>query len=92
MLDEDGMDGVYISEMLPSKLGWNRPFISDEIIRGYTNEMQDFMESVAYDREPRSGFALASDTVKAVYAAYLSSELGRRVEVEDAELTAPAVS
>ena len=49
------------------------------------------MESVAYDREPRSGFALASDTVKAVYAAYLSSELGRRVEVEDAELTAPAI-
>lgn len=81
MLDEDGLDNVYLSEMLPSKCGWNYPFISDEIIRGYTNEMQDFMEAVAFDREPKSGFALARDTVKVVYAAYFSAEQGKKVEV-----------
>ena len=81
MLDEDGLDDVYLSEMLPSKCGWNYPFISDEIIRGYTNEMQDFMEAVAFDREPKSGFALARDTVKVVYAAYFSAEHGKKVKV-----------
>ncbi len=85
MLDEDGLDDVYISEMLTSKCGWNNPFIADEIIRGYTNEMQDFMESVAFDREPKSGFELAKDTVKVVYAAYLSSEQGRRIVLDRAE-------
>lgn len=79
LLDEDGLDRVSISEMLPSKLGWNHPFIADEIIRGYTNEMQDFMEAAAFDREPRAGLRLAKDTVKAVYAAYLSAEQGKRI-------------
>ncbi len=78
-LDEDGLDETYISEMLPSKLGWNRPFIADEIIRGYTNEMQDFMESVLYKRRPESDFTLAYDTIQVIYAAYLSAEEGRRI-------------
>ena len=41
--------------MLPSKLGWNTAFVSDEVIRGYMGELQDFVEAVAYDREPASG-------------------------------------
>lgn len=45
-LDEDNLDNVYISEMLPSKIGWNKPFLEDEIIRGYTDEMRDFMEAI----------------------------------------------
>ena len=80
-LDEDGLDNVPISEMLPSKTGWNNPFVSDEIIRGYTNEIQDFMEAVAYNREPKSGFQLAKDTVKVIYAAYLSAEQGKKIEL-----------
>jgi predicted dehydrogenase len=80
--DEDGMDGVGISEMLPSKLGWNRPFIADEIIRGYVDEMQDFMEALYFDREPKSGFRLASDTIRTIYAAYMSAETGERVRLE----------
>ena len=78
-LDEDNLDDVYISEMLPSKIGWNNPFLEDEIIRGYTAEMQDFMECVYYNREPLSGFDLACDTIQIIYAAYLSAELGRKV-------------
>ncbi len=79
-LDEQGLDDVYLSEMLPSKKGWNKPFIADEIIRGYTDQMQDFMESIYYDREPKSGFKLAYDTIKITYAAYMSAELGQRVK------------
>ncbi|MNJ65679.1 hypothetical protein D3C77_617070 [compost metagenome] len=78
-LDEDGMDNVYLSEMLPSKKGWNKPFIADEIIRGYTDEMQDFMEAIYYNREPKSGFKLAYDTIKVIYAAYMSAETGERL-------------
>jgi len=79
-LDEDGLDNVYISEMLPSKMGWNKPFVIDEIIRGYAGEMQDFMEAIYYDREPISGFKLAYDTIKVIYAAYMSAETGTRVD------------
>lgn len=80
-LDEDRLDDVYISEMLPSKTGWNNPFLEDEIIRGYTDEMRDFMDAIYYDREPKSGFDLAYDSIKITYAAYKSSELGVAVEV-----------
>lgn len=80
-LDEEGLEDVYISEMLSSKTGWNHPFILDEIVRGYADEMQDFMEAIYYDREPKSGFQLAYDTAKIVYAAYASAEAGCRWKV-----------
>jgi len=81
-LDEDNLEDVTISEMLPQKLGWNKAFVSDEVIRGYTGELQDFVECIAYDREPLSDFQLAYDTMKIIYAAYVSSEEGRRVDFE----------
>lgn len=81
LLDEDGLDNVSLSEMLPSKLGWNKPFVADEIIRGYTDEMQDFAECVAYDRPAKAGFRLAYDTIRTIYAAYLSAEEGRRIDL-----------
>ena len=69
--------------MLPSKTGWNRPFLEDEIIRGYVDEMRDFMESIYFGRKPKSGFGLAYDTVRLIYAAYKSAELGRVVNVTE---------
>ena len=80
-LDEDRLEDVYLSEMLPSKTGWNSPFLEDEIIRGYVDEMRDFMDAIYYDREPLSGFDMAYDTTKIIYAAYMSAELGHAVEV-----------
>lgn len=80
-LDEDNLADVYLSEMLPQKSGWNYPFLEDEIIRGYTDEMRDFIESVYYHKTPKSGFDLAYDTVKIIYAAYKSAELGKPVEL-----------
>lgn len=79
-LDEDGLEDVNISEMLPCKLGWNKAFVSDEMIRGYIGELQDFVETVAYDREPTSNFTLAYDTTRVIYAAYQSAEEGRRID------------
>lgn len=82
LLDEDGMNDVTISEMLPSKTGWNKAFVSDEIIRGYMGELKDFLETIAYDRESQSGFDIAYETVQAIYAAYLSASEGRSVNIE----------
>ncbi|MDO4493710.1 MAG: Gfo/Idh/MocA family oxidoreductase [Clostridia bacterium] len=82
-LDEDGLADVNIAEMLPAKLGWNKSFVTDEVIRGYLGELQDFMECVAYDREPQSGFDIAYDTVKVLYAAYRSAEEGRRIDFDE---------
>ena len=80
-LDEEGLEDVYLAEMLPAKLGWNKAFVSDEVIRGYMVEMQDFMEAVAFDRAPASGFDIAYETTKILYAAYLSAEEGRRIDL-----------
>lgn len=79
-LDEDRLGDVYLSEMLPAKTGWNYPFLEDEIIRGYTDEMRDFMEAVYYDREAKSGFDLAYESIKIIYAAYKSAEIGEAVQ------------
>lgn len=82
-LDEDHLDDVYISEMLPAKTGWNNPFLEDEIIRGYTDEMRDFIHSIYHDHDPKSGFALAYQTIRVIYRAYLSAELGRKIGMDD---------
>ena len=79
MLDEEGMEGVYISEMLPTKTGWQKPFVAEECLRGYTGQFQDFMECAAAGRKPLSGFELARDVAKVIYGAYLSAERGERV-------------
>ena len=81
MIDEDGLDGMKLSEMLPIQTGWNNAFVSDEIIRGYTDEMQDFCEAVAYDREAKANFRLGYDTTRAMYAAYYSAEEGKKIDM-----------
>ncbi len=78
-LDEDGIEDEYLGEMLPSKLGWNQAFVSDEVIRGYLGELQDFAECIAYDREPAADFKLAYETCQVMYAAYVSAEEGRHI-------------
>lgn len=83
MLDEDGMEDVYLSEMLPAKTGWNHPAISDEIIRGYQNQIQDFMECIAEEREPMAELGLAKETTLVLYGAYLSNERGAKVNLID---------
>ncbi|RVU55209.1 Gfo/Idh/MocA family protein [Anaerosphaera multitolerans] len=79
MLDDDGMEGIKFSEMLPTAVGWNKAFIADEIMRGYTGELEDFVMSVVDNREPISNFDIAYDTIRIIYAAYFSAESGKRI-------------
>ena len=79
-LDEDGIEDEVLGEMLPSKLGWNHAFVSDDVIRGYQGEMQDFMDAIANDREAAAGFDVAYETARVMYAAYVSAEEGRRFD------------
>lgn len=71
----------YIAEKIETKAGWNFPFPDEDWIRGYPQEIRDFIECVLYDRDPVSDFELAKDTVKVIYAGYTSSEEGVRIEL-----------
>ena len=78
-LDQEGLEDVYFSEMMPEKTGWNYVFIADEILRGYVYELQDFVECVAHGRKPLSDIDLAYNSIKVMYAAYLSASEGRKI-------------
>ena len=80
-MDEEGLDDVYISENLRCKTGWNNVFVAEETLRGYIGELQAFAEDVAYQRKPESGIDIAIETTKIMYAAYVSADEGRRVEL-----------
>jgi predicted dehydrogenase len=71
----------YIAEKLETKAGWNFPSPDEDWVRGYPQEMEDFVDAVLFDREPVSGIELARDVVEAIYAAYLSAETGKRVDL-----------
>lgn len=79
--DQDGLDGVYMSEKLEDKTGWNQPFVSESIQRGYVAQLQDFLECAATGRRPLSHFGLARQISEILYAAYISAEEGRRVSM-----------
>lgn len=71
----------YIAEKLETKAGWNFPSPDEDWVRGYPQEMEDFVDAVLFDREPVSGIELARDVVETIYAAYWSAEQGRRIEL-----------
>lgn len=80
--DESGIEQIQLSEMLSAKLGWNKAFVSDEVIRGYMDELRDFMEAVALGRRPLSTLDLAIQVTKVLYAAYCSAEEERRIYLD----------
>lgn len=71
----------YISEKIETKAGWTFPSPDEDWMRGYPQEMQDFVESVYYNREPVSDGELGRQVVQVIYAAYLSAEQGRRIDL-----------
>jgi predicted dehydrogenase len=72
----------YIAEKLETKSGWNFASPDEDWVRGYPQELEDFVDCLLEGREPISGLNLAIDTVKAIYAGYLSAEKGMRVELD----------
>jgi len=71
----------YISEKVETKAGWQFPAPEEDWMRGYPQELEDFVEAIRERREPLSGAALARDVVEVIYAGYLSAATGRRVEL-----------
>jgi predicted dehydrogenase len=77
--DEEKLAGVYITEKVDRKTGWQFVCLEEEWTRGYLQEIQDFMECVATGRQPRADVGLAYETIKVNYAGYWSAEDGRRI-------------
>jgi predicted dehydrogenase len=79
LTDEEKLKGVYVTEKVDRKTGWQYICLEEEWTRGYLQEIQDFMECVAHDREPLADLALAYETIKVNYAGYWAAEDGKRV-------------
>ncbi len=78
---EEQLADVYVVEKIGTKQGWSTPAPDESFMFGYPQEIQDFIEAIATDREPKSGMLVASDIVGVLYAAYLSAER-KGVEVD----------
>jgi len=72
----------YITEKVETKGGWQFPSPDEDWMRGYPQEMEDFVDAVREAREPLSGLLLAHETVEVIYAGYVSAEEGRRVDLK----------
>jgi predicted dehydrogenase len=72
----------YISEKLETKAGWNFPSPDDDWMKGFPQELEDFIDALLFDRNPVSGIDLARDVIEAIYAAYASAEEGTRIELK----------
>lgn len=77
--DEEKLEGVYITEKVDRKTGWQQVCLEEEWTRGYQGEIQDFMECAATGRQPLAGLDLAYEAIRIHYAAYQAAEEGRRI-------------
>jgi predicted dehydrogenase len=71
----------YISEKIETKAGWSFPSPDEDWHQGYPQEVADFVSAIIEDRQPISGLALGREVALVLYAAYVSAEEGRRVEL-----------
>ncbi len=80
--DDSKVDNVYFTEKVETKKGWQHVFLCEEVMRGYVGELEDFFICLASHKKPESGFLLADETMRVLYASYASAELGTRVYLE----------
>lgn len=66
----------YIAEKIETKAGWSFPSPDEDWVRGYPQEMRDFARCLLEGKEPESDFELAKETIRVIYAAYVSAEKG----------------
>jgi len=78
-VDPSPVKDVYFNEKQETKAGFSFPNPDEEWMLGYPHEMQDFMEAIAFDRQPLSGLDLAKQVVEVLYSGYVSMEEGRKV-------------
>jgi predicted dehydrogenase len=71
----------YITEKVETTAGWQFPSPEEDWMRGYPQELEDFVDAIRERRDPLSGGLLAREVVEVIYAGYLSAASGRRVEL-----------
>jgi predicted dehydrogenase len=71
----------YLTEKVETKAGWQFPSPDEDWMRGYPQELEDFVDAIRERREPVSGGDLAREVVEVIYAGYLSAERGCRVDL-----------
>jgi predicted dehydrogenase len=71
----------YITEKVETKAGWQFPSPEEDWMRGYPQELEDFVDAIRDRRPPLSGALLAREVVDVIYAAYVAAASGRRVEL-----------
>jgi len=71
----------YITEKVETTSGWQFPSPEEDWMRGYPQELEDFVGAISERREPLSGGLLAREVVEVIYAGYVSAAAGRRVEL-----------
>ncbi len=79
--DAKAFGDEYLQEKIETRTGWIAAAPDEDWVRGYPQEMQDFIDAIANGREPVSGLALARAVVEVIYASYQSAEDGRRVDL-----------
>jgi len=77
----DIFEPEYISEKIETKGGWSLPSPDEDWHQGYPQEVADFVSAIIEDRQPVSGATLAREVALVLYAAYVSAEEGRRVDL-----------
>jgi predicted dehydrogenase len=80
-IDPTPVEDVYFNEKQETKAGLSFPNPHEEWLLGYPHEIQDFMEAIAFDRQPLTGLDLAIQVVEVLYAGYVSREEGRKVSL-----------
>ncbi len=81
IVDPTPVKDLYFNEKQETKAGLSYPNPNEEWLLGYPHEIQNFMEAIAYDRQPLSGLDLAKQVVEVIYAGYVSMEEGRKVTI-----------
>jgi len=79
--EERAWGDEYVTEKVETRAGWQFPSPEEDWMRGYPQELEDFVDAIAAGREPVSGGALAREVVEVIYAGYLSAATGRRVDL-----------
>jgi predicted dehydrogenase len=79
--DEKGLDDIFYTPKLGTKLGWQPIFLEMSYMRGYIFELEDFAAAILNGTKPMCGFTNAYESAKVIYASYLSDELGKRIEL-----------
>ncbi len=71
----------YITEKVETKGGWQFPSPEEDWMRGYPQELADFVDAIRERRAPLSGALLAREVVEVIYSGYVSAATGRRVDL-----------